>query len=82
MNLQTDDVNTLSLSMSAMRISFLTLMYFAVNYLKYDIHLIPFLLEGVALYPELNQSDGIHPNEKGTLVISETIRKSILKIKN
>jgi len=48
---------------------------------KYSLLLIPFLLEGVALNPELNQSDGIHPNEKGTLVISETIKKSILKIK-
>jgi len=48
---------------------------------KYNLYLIPFLLEGVALNPELNQSDGIHPNEKGTLVISETIKKSILKIK-
>ena len=48
---------------------------------KYNLPLIPFLLEGVALNPELNQSDGIHPNEKGTLVISETIKKSILKIK-
>ena len=47
---------------------------------KYNLYLIPFLLEGVALNPELNQSDGIHPNEKGTIVISETIKKSILKI--
>ena len=48
---------------------------------KYNLPLIPFLLEGVALNPKLNQSDGIHPNEKGTLVISETIKKSILKTK-
>jgi acyl-CoA thioesterase-1 len=48
---------------------------------KYNLPLIPFLLEGVAQNPELNQNDGIHPNEKGTLVISETIKKSILKIK-
>jgi len=48
---------------------------------KYNLSLIPFLLEGVALNPKLNQSDGIHPNEKGTLVISETIKKSILKTK-
>jgi acyl-CoA thioesterase-1 len=46
---------------------------------KYSLLLIPFLLEGVALNSELNQSDGIHPNEKGTLVISETIKKSILE---
>jgi len=49
---------------------------------KYNLLLIPFLLKGVALNPELNQIDGIHPNEKGTLIISKTIKKSILKIKN
>ena len=48
---------------------------------KYDIPLIPFLLDGVALKPEYNQSDGIHPNDKGTLVISQTLKKSILAIK-
>ena len=48
---------------------------------KYDLTLIPFLLEGVALNPELNQSDGIHPNYKGTLVVSKTIKETILEIK-
>jgi acyl-CoA thioesterase-1 len=43
----------------------------------YNLPLIPFLLEGVALKPDLNQSDGIHPNEKGTLIISKTLKKSI-----
>ena len=47
---------------------------------KYDIQLIPFLLDGVALKPELNLSDGMHPNEKGVLIISETIKKSVIKI--
>tara|TARA_B100001167_G_C16660060_1_gene252795 strand:- start:70 stop:702 length:633 start_codon:yes stop_codon:yes gene_type:complete len=47
---------------------------------KYDIQLIPFLLHGVALKPELNLSDGMHPNEKGVLIISETIKKSVIKI--
>ena len=45
---------------------------------KYDLNLIPFLLEGVALKPELNQDDGIHPNEKGTLIVSDTLKKSII----
>jgi acyl-CoA thioesterase-1 len=45
---------------------------------KYDLYLIPFLLEGVALKPELNQDDGMHPNEKGTLVVSDTLKKSII----
>ena len=48
---------------------------------KYDLTLIPFLLEGVALNPELNQSDGIHPNYEGTLVVSKTIKETILEIK-
>jgi len=48
---------------------------------KYDIPLIPFLLDGVALKTEYNQSDGMHPNDKGTLIISQTLKKSILAIK-
>ena len=42
---------------------------------KYNLPLIPFLLEGVALNPDLNQSDGMHPNKDGTIVISRTIEK-------
>ena len=48
---------------------------------KYDLTLIPFLLEGVALNPELNQSDGMHPNYEGTLVVSKTIKDTTLEIK-
>jgi acyl-CoA thioesterase-1 len=36
------------------------------------------LLEGVALKPDLNLSDGMHPNAKGTLIISNTLEKSII----
>jgi acyl-CoA thioesterase-1 len=32
---------------------------------KYKPAFVPFLLEGVAGKTELNQADGIHPNEKG-----------------
>ena len=46
---------------------------------QYNLPLIPFLLEGVALKPDLNLSDGMHPNEKGTIIISETLQKIILK---
>ena len=50
---------------------------------KYDLNLIPFLLENVVLKPELNQDDGMHPNEKGTLIVSDTLKKSIINfIKN
>ena len=45
---------------------------------KYDLPLIPFLLDGVALNPNFNQSDGMHPNKKGMLIISETIKKSFI----
>ncbi len=47
---------------------------------KYNLNLIPFLLEGVALKPELNQDDGMHPNEKGTLILSNILKKNIIKI--
>jgi len=44
---------------------------------KYNLPLIPFLLEGVALNPDLNQSDGMHPNKEGTVVISQTLEKTL-----
>ena len=44
---------------------------------KFEIELIPFLLKGVALNPNFNQDDGLHPNEKGVLIIAETIKRSI-----
>ena len=44
---------------------------------KLELELIPFLLKGVALNPKFNQDDGLHPNEKGVLIIAETIKKSI-----
>ena len=46
---------------------------------QYNLPLIPFLLEGVALKPNLNLSDGMHPNEKGTIIISKTLQEMILK---
>ena len=46
---------------------------------KYNLTLIPFLLEGVALDPSLNQQDGIHPNKEGTIVISKTLQEIIIK---
>ena len=49
---------------------------------KFRIEFIPFLLEGVALKAEFNLSDGIHPNEKGTLIISKTLEKIIIKTYN
>ena len=45
---------------------------------EFNLNLIPFLLEGIVLKPEFNQDDGIHPNEKGTLILSKTLQKSII----
>jgi acyl-CoA thioesterase I len=36
---------------------------------EFSVALYPFYLEGVAAQPDLNQADGIHPNEKGVAVI-------------
>ncbi len=47
---------------------------------KHNLQFIPFLLEGVALKPSLNLQDGIHPNQEGTIKISENIKKSIIAI--
>ena len=46
---------------------------------EYKLELIPFLLDGVAMKPELNLSDGIHPNHEGIIVISAKLEKIILK---
>lgn len=35
--------------------------------------LVPFLLEGVAAVPEMNQSDGIHPNVAGAERVARTV---------
>jgi acyl-CoA thioesterase I len=40
---------------------------------EYDAPLIPFLLEGVAMKPELNQADGIHPNAAGAAQVAQHI---------
>lgn len=41
--------------------------------------LIPFLLEGVAGRPELNQADGIHPTEAGHRIVAKTVLPYLLK---
>lgn len=40
---------------------------------KNEVHLIPFLLEGVAGDPELNQQDGIHPTAEGYKIVAENV---------
>ena len=46
---------------------------------KYDVLLYPFFLEGVALNPALNQSDGIHPTKEGVAIIVEKMGPIVLK---
>ncbi len=40
---------------------------------EYDVPLIPFLLEGVAGVPALNQADGIHPNAEGARILADLV---------
>ena len=49
---------------------------------KYNLKLVPFLLEDVALNPDLNLDDGMHPNEKGVEIVSKNLEKKILEILN
>jgi acyl-CoA thioesterase I len=44
---------------------------------KNKLTLIPFLLEKVGGYAEMNLPDGIHPNAKGHEVVAETVWKSL-----
>ena len=47
---------------------------------KNNMTLIPFLLEGVGGEPELNQDDGIHPNEEGHRIVAENVWKQLEKL--
>jgi acyl-CoA thioesterase-1 len=47
---------------------------------QYQLPLLPFLLEGVAAVPELNQADGIHPNVDGTRIVAETLYSFLLPL--
>jgi acyl-CoA thioesterase I len=40
---------------------------------RYAVRLVPFLLSGVALEPDMNGDDGIHPNAAGARHIADTI---------
>jgi acyl-CoA thioesterase I len=44
---------------------------------QYQLAFLPFLLDGVAAKPELNQADGIHPNPEGTKIVAETVYQFI-----
>ncbi len=40
---------------------------------EFRVPLVPFLLEGVAMDPRLNQADGTHPNPEGHRRVAETV---------
>jgi acyl-CoA thioesterase I len=44
--------------------------------------LIPFLLEGVAERPELNQADGLHPNASGAEIVAANVWKTVRPLLN
>jgi acyl-CoA thioesterase I len=47
---------------------------------EHRVTLIPFLLEGVAARPELNQADGIHPTAAGYQIVADTVMQALLPL--
>lgn len=45
---------------------------------SHDAALIPFLLDGVAGQPALNQPDGVHPTAEGQRLLAETVAPTVL----
>jgi acyl-CoA thioesterase-1 len=46
----------------------------------HGVPLVPFVLDGVALDPDLNQPDGLHPNERGVAIIVEHIAPYVARL--
>ncbi len=47
---------------------------------KFDVALYPFVLDGVALDPKLNQADGMHPNPAGVKIIVTRLLPYVKKL--
>jgi acyl-CoA thioesterase-1 len=47
---------------------------------KYQVPLYPFILDGVALDPALNQPDGLHPNAKGADLIAARLEPQVARL--
>lgn len=45
-----------------------------------DVPLYPFFLDGVATKPELNQPDGLHPNERGVAAVVDRIAPVVARL--
>ena len=48
-----------------------------ISPLQYKVRFIPFLLQGVAGDPALNQPDGIHPNSRGAEIVADLVWKEL-----
>jgi acyl-CoA thioesterase-1 len=46
----------------------------------HQVALYPFFLEGVAMKPDLNQPDGLHPNERGVAVLVDKIGPVVARL--
>jgi acyl-CoA thioesterase-1 len=46
----------------------------------FNVPLYPFFLQGVALDPQLNQPDGLHPNERGVTTIVNRIGPVVMRL--
>lgn len=44
---------------------------------EYKVEFLPFVLEGIALNPKLNQGDGIHPNAEGAKILTANVYKGL-----
>ncbi len=47
---------------------------------QYGVSLYPFILDGVAMDPKLNQADGMHPNVAGEKVIADRMFPYVMKL--
>lgn len=46
---------------------------------KYEVPLYPFILDGVAQDPVLNQGDGIHPNPRGAQIVADRLLPFVIQ---
>ena len=44
---------------------------------EHEVAFLPFLLDGVAAHPALNQADGIHPNAAGASIVADLVRDAL-----
>ena len=47
---------------------------------KYQVPLYPFVLDGVAMDPSLNQADGMHPNARGVEIIAGKVAPYVARL--